>query len=41
MRILLALPGHFKTVPMGRFTLAALRELGHTVEVFDFDPGVF
>ena len=35
MRILLAHPGKLRTVPMGRFALAALRALGH--EVTDFD----
>jgi spore maturation protein CgeB len=41
MKILLALPGHLKTVPMGRFSAAALRELGHEVVVFDYAPGTF
>ncbi len=39
MKILLALPGHLKTVPMGRFSAAALQELGHEVVVFDYAPG--
>lgn len=38
MKILLALPGRLKTVPMGQFSAQALRELGHTVELFDFWP---
>jgi spore maturation protein CgeB len=38
MRILLAIPGHLKTVPMGRFSAEALRELGHEVTLFDFHP---
>lgn len=41
MHILLALPGHLKTVPMGRFTAEALRELGHTVDIFDYHPSPF
>lgn len=36
MNILLAVPGHLRTVPMGRFTAEALRELGHRVTVFDY-----
>ncbi len=39
MKILLAIPGHLETVPMGRFSAAALRELGHEVVVFDYAPG--
>lgn len=38
MKILLAIPGHLKTVPMGRFSAAALQELGHEVIVFDYAP---
>ena len=38
MKILLAIPGHLKTVPMGRFSAAALQELGHEVVVFDYAP---
>lgn len=36
MRILLAIPGHLKTVPMGRFSADALKRLGHDVIVFDY-----
>lgn len=36
MKILFAVPGHLKTVPMGQFSTAALRELGHQVAVFDY-----
>lgn len=36
MKVLLAIPGHLKTVPMGRFSADALRELGHEVAVFDY-----
>lgn len=36
MKILFALPGHLKTVPMGQFCVEALNELGHTVIPFDF-----
>ncbi|OGB91391.1 MAG: hypothetical protein A2Z31_04630 [candidate division NC10 bacterium RBG_16_65_8] len=38
MRILLAVPGHLHTVPMGGFVAAALRRLGHEVTVFDCAP---
>lgn len=38
MRILLAAPGHLRTVPMGGFVAAALRRLGHEVAVFDCAP---
>ncbi len=38
MNILLAVPGHLKTVPMGAFTKEALDELGHAVTVFDYRP---
>ena len=36
MKILFALPGHLKTVPMGQFCVEALNELGHMVISFDF-----
>jgi spore maturation protein CgeB len=36
MKILLAIPGHLKTVPMGRFTADELRAMGHKVEIFDY-----
>ena len=36
MRILLAVPGNLKTVPMGRFAFDSLRELGHEVALFDY-----
>lgn len=36
MHILLAIPGHLRTVPMGRFSADALQRLGHTVTVFDY-----
>lgn len=39
MKIFFAVPGHLKTVPMGKFCLDALRALGHEVNVFDFHPG--
>lgn len=39
MKIFFAVPGHLKTVPMGKFCLEALRALGHEVSVFDFHPG--
>src|SRR5258708_9547673 len=38
MRIVLAVPGHLRTVPMGRFAAEALRELGHDVALFDYAP---
>lgn len=38
MKILLAFPGHLKTVPMGGYCAAALRRLGHEVIVFDSQP---
>lgn len=38
MKILLAAPGHLKTVPMGAYCAAALRRLGHTVVCFDSRP---
>jgi spore maturation protein CgeB len=38
MKVLLALPGHLKTVPMGGYCAAALRRLGHEVIVFDCRP---
>lgn len=38
MKILLALPGHLKTVPMGQFCIEAFRELGHEVAAFDYHP---
>jgi spore maturation protein CgeB len=36
MKILFALPGHLKTVPMGQYCVDALRALGHQVIPFDF-----
>lgn len=36
MKILFALPGHLRTVPMGQFCLDALNELGHEVRAFDY-----
>jgi spore maturation protein CgeB len=36
MKILFALPGHLKTVPMGAYSVDALRSLGHDVAPFDF-----
>jgi len=36
VNIVLAIPGHLKTVPMGGFCAEALRELGHRVTVVDF-----
>ena len=36
MRILLAIPGHLKTVPMGGFCTNALQKIGHKVTVFDY-----
>ena len=38
MKMLLALPGHLRTVPMGQFAAHALRELGHDVVIFDYWP---
>jgi len=38
MKILLAFPGHLRTVPMGGYCVAALRRLGHEVIVFDCRP---
>lgn len=38
MKVLFAIPGHLKTVPMGRFCADALRALGHELEVFDYRP---
>jgi len=38
MKILLAVPGHLRTVPMGGFVAASLRRLGHMVTVFDCAP---
>lgn len=40
MKILFALPGHLKTVPMGQFCVEALTELGHTVIPFDFSTSL-
>jgi spore maturation protein CgeB len=40
MNILFALPGHLKTVPMGRYCIEALQELGHRVTPFDYRPGL-
>ena len=39
MKILLAVPGHLRTVPMGRYSLDALRALGHEVVMFDYHGG--
>ncbi|MCE1241217.1 MAG: glycosyltransferase [Azonexaceae bacterium] len=36
MKVLLAIPGHLKTVPMGQYCADALRQLGHEVIVADF-----
>ena len=38
MTVLLAVPGHLHTVPMGGFVAAGLRRLGHDVAVFDCAP---
>ncbi len=38
MKILLAIPGHLRTVPMDGYCVAALRHLGHEVIVFDCRP---
>jgi spore maturation protein CgeB len=38
MKILLAVPGHLRTVPMGGFVATALCRLGHEVTVFDCAP---
>lgn len=38
MKVLLAIPGHLHTVPMGRYCAAALRRLGHEVVIFDYRP---
>lgn len=40
MKILFALPGHLKTVPMGQFCVEALAGLGHTVIPFDFSASL-
>ncbi|MBA9078832.1 CgeB family protein [Rufibacter quisquiliarum] len=37
MRILLSIPGHTRTIPMGRFTEKALQQLGHEVHVFNHE----
>lgn len=36
IKILLAIPGHLKTVPMGHYCQEAFAELGHQVTLFDF-----
>lgn len=36
MKVLLAIPGHLKTVPMGQFCADAFSELGHEVTIFDY-----
>lgn len=42
MKIILAVPGHLKTVPMNGYVLATLQSLGHEVRVFDFGhPGLW
>ena len=38
MKILLAAPGHLRTLPMRGFVAAALRRLGHRVTCFDCAP---
>lgn len=38
IKILLAIPGHLKTVPMGHYCREAFVELGHQVTLFDFHP---
>ncbi len=40
MKILLAVPGHLRTVPMGRYSFDALRALGHEVVMFDYHGGL-
>ncbi|MBT9393034.1 glycosyltransferase [Hymenobacter sp. NST-14] len=37
MKILLSIPGHTRTIPMGYFVEKALRELGHEVVVFNHE----
>lgn len=36
MKIILAIPGHLRTVPMGKFSEKALLKLGHEVIIFDY-----
>ncbi len=40
MKILVSSPGKLRTVPMGEFSVEALKELGHEVELFDFSPNI-
>ncbi|RNI33114.1 hypothetical protein EFA69_01455 [Rufibacter immobilis] len=37
MKILLSIPEHTKTIPMGRFVEKALQQLGHEVYVFNYE----
>ncbi|MGV3540946.1 MAG: CgeB family protein [Rufibacter sp.] len=37
MKILLSIPEHTRTIPMGRFSEKALKQLGHDVLVFNFE----
>ena len=37
MKIILSIPGEQYTIPMGRFTVKALQEIGHEVIVFNHD----
>lgn len=39
MKILLSIPGHTRTIPMGHFVEKALRQLGHEVVVFNHERG--
>ncbi len=38
MKILMAIPGKLKTVPMGGFSAKVLRDMGHSVVLFDYWP---
>lgn len=39
MKILFSFPGHLSTVPMNRYVLETLKDLGHDVEPFNFGVG--
>ncbi len=41
MKILLSIPGHTRTIPMGRFTEKALQQLGHEVITFNHERDDF
>ncbi|MDX5347418.1 MAG: glycosyltransferase [Hymenobacteraceae bacterium] len=41
MKILLSIPGHTRTIPMGRFTEKALQQMGHEVITFNHERNDF